>query len=1003
MTDGLSLALLAIVGDVLRGLAVDMLLEFRQRHRAGARGGDPSPAILRRTVERTRDRLVELHRGELRDVSPGEWEAAVHAARESLTAARLDLAAAFDAQLDPDRLARTVHRASPGRPSGYALSAPGHAAYDRIIALTCEQLIGYFRSLPEFEEVLQTHTFWRVSDVARQLDELLRRQDRARPDEDGRFAARYAEVVREQVGGFEMFGANRTRRPRPHTFDKYVTLAVARRSRGEPDEDEDTLTGVGIDVANALVDNPRVIIRAGAGAGKTTLLQWLAAKVADRALWTSGGYVPFFVPLRQFAAGPAELPAPEQLPLLIARLIGGEMPAGWASRRLGSGRALVLVDGVDELPAHRREEARRWLGDLVRAYPNARYVVTSRPPAIDDDWLGEDGFVPFDLLSLSAQGIQDYLGRWHEAAAEEFLDDPAEAEWLRTCRAELGTLIAARPELRRLAANPLLAGLICALFQDRHMHLPRDRKALYDAALELLVLRWDERKGMRLDDLPPLNLEEQVVVLQRLAYSLVKNQDIVLDRAEAVRRIGHAMHGLRPHHADPDRVLQRTLERTGMLREVYDGQIQFVHRTFRDFLAAKEAVEGGDLGLLLSNAHLDQWHDVVIMAVAHARPHERERILRDLLAGNAAARERPQLHDRLRLLAAACLEQAAVTHTDEIREEVRLAARRLIPPASLDDAELLARAGRFVLELLPGPAGLSEEQAACVVRTAAMIGGEGAREIIEGFTAVKEAEVIEELLRAWRLSGDPEGYARTVLADVDFGDRRLEIQRWSRVQYLRYLTRLSTVACRGDTMLDPLAAIPNLRHLELLQNLVVRDLTPLRNARRLRVLHLASCPLIRDLGPLRDTGVTDLRMYLMSAPLETLAGASVSRLEIRDRSLVADLSPIPDDLPLTDLVLNNRPPDRSLRGAERWPSLTHVEFHGTPDRSELRSLAALPHLTAVTLHTPDSVDGLHHLLQLPSLEKIVVHDLPSPDRTAMQAVLDAAPQPTIIIDGLPLR
>jgi hypothetical protein len=35
-------------------------------------------------------------------------------------------------------------------------------------------------------------------------------------------------------------------------------------------------------------------------------------------------------------------------------------------------------------------------------------------------------------------------------------------------------------------------------------------------------------------------------------------------------------------------VLQRTLERTGPLREVYDGQIQFVHRTFRDFLAAND-------------------------------------------------------------------------------------------------------------------------------------------------------------------------------------------------------------------------------------------------------------------------------------------------------------------------------------------------------------------------------------------------------------------------------
>lgn len=92
-----------------------------------------------------------------------------------------------------------------------------------------------------------------------------------------------------------------------------------------------------------------------------------------------------------------------------------------------------------------------------------------------------------------------------------------------------------------------------------------------------------------------------------------------------------------------------------------------------------------------------------------------------------------------------------------------------------------------------------------------MIGGEGARDTIARFTGIDQSVVIDELLRAWRLSEDPEKYATTVLADVDFGDRRLEIQRWSRVQYLRHLTKLTVVSCRGDlTPLDPLAAIPRL-------------------------------------------------------------------------------------------------------------------------------------------------------------------------------------------------
>lgn len=119
------------------------------------------------------------------------------------------------------------------------------------------------------------------------------------------------------------------------------------------------------------------------------------------------------------------------------------------------------------------------------------------------------------------------------------------------------------------------------------------------------------------------------------------------------------MRGLRAYRTDPALVLQRTLERTGLLREPYPGEVQFVHRTFRDYLAAKEVVDSGDLNLLVEHAHLDHWHDVVVMAVAHARPRERDKLLQELLRGNAEAHRDQRVRDRLHLVAAACLEPAA--------------------------------------------------------------------------------------------------------------------------------------------------------------------------------------------------------------------------------------------------------------------------------------------------------------------------------------------------------
>ena len=45
------------------------------------------------------------------------------------------------------------------------------------------------------------------------------------------------------------------------------------------------------------------------------------------------------------------------------------MPTGWAHRMLSQGRALLLVDGVDELPAARRPAVRQWLRDCWPSIP----------------------------------------------------------------------------------------------------------------------------------------------------------------------------------------------------------------------------------------------------------------------------------------------------------------------------------------------------------------------------------------------------------------------------------------------------------------------------------------------------------------------------------------------------------------------------------------------------------------------------------------------------------
>jgi hypothetical protein len=247
-------------------------------------------------------------------------------------------------------------------------------------------------------------------------------------------------------------------------------------------------------------------------------------------------------------------------------------------------------------------------------------------------------------------------------------------------------------------------------------------------------------------------------------------------------------------------------------------------------------------------------------------------------------------------------------------------------------------------------------------------------------------------------------YARTVLAQVDFGDRQLPVRRWYQVQYLKYLTRLTNVSCRGElSVLDPLVAVPNLGSLELLQNTVLRSLAPLTRCASLRSLHLAGCPLLRDLSPLAATAVDTLGLHLMSAALGTLRGSRIRSLSIRDRAIESSLGALPAELPLHELTVDNRPPRRSLRGIGRWPELERVKLFGAPDAADVQELATLPRLRHLELNTPASVGALADLPGIGSLRRLDVRDIAPPARGEIMLVLSHLEPIEVYVDDRPLR
>jgi predicted NACHT family NTPase len=236
-----------------------------------------------------------------------------------------------------------------------------------------------------------------------------------------------------------------------------------------------------------------VLIRGEAGSGKTTLLQWLAVQSArdafGGALSEWNGLVPFFIQLRRWVG--KALPRPEQWLTHVAAPIAGAMPSGWVHRQLQNG-ALVLIDGVDELPDSQRDRVRSWLQGLIANFGAARFIVTSRPAAAEEGWLGAEGFDDSQLQPMERPQIEALIDQWHVAARKQLTDEEILAS-LESYQDSLKRVVQSDRAIRNLATTPLLCAMLCLLNVDRRTKIPKDRMALYRIALETLARRESER------------------------------------------------------------------------------------------------------------------------------------------------------------------------------------------------------------------------------------------------------------------------------------------------------------------------------------------------------------------------------------------------------------------------------------------------------------------------------------------------------------------------------
>jgi hypothetical protein len=813
------------------------------------------------------------------------------------------------------------------KPVFATLGGDAEGLAELVLRECCAYAVGLAGKLPDFHaaatrEILRRHTEL-LAELTRILDALTAmRAQSSGNDLAANFETRYRRVLVQRLDRMQLFGV---RLVSGSTREIELSVAYVTLTSKHPGSVQNR------DVNSALSGIARAVIRGEAGSGKTTLLQWLAIRAANRdfpeALAKWNNHVPFYVALRQYSDKP--FPTPEKLVLGVASNVADLMPGGWTHQALSSG-ALMLIDGIDEVPASRRGEFFEWLRGIAEDFPNATFILSSRPAALDAPMTGASaasrlaklGFAQVVLEPMSLADSEALVSQWHQAVALD-TTDPTDLAMLETYERNLIRALRERPAIRSLASSPLLCSMICVLNWDRKQQLPDNRMELYGSALESLLDRRDSDRDIKPAVLSVLDRASKEALLDGIALWMMRNGFVEADATDIKSQVGLLLQRLPAIPNVEDVVLQELLERSGVLRRPSSDTVDFIHRTFLEFMAARAAVRTGDFGFLAKQAAEESWRETIVFAVGHAQGRQRDQLVGKLL-------QTPFFFFRTRsveadVTAACCLETASSNLDPALLGKLRACAESLFPPRSQKDARILAPAAQLNPTLLKGHDNEGEDTVAACIRCAAINGGELMLEVVESYANVPGDIVWSELILAW------------TAFDAD-----------------RFLQRVIRKR-RGEVQVDVKFEELDEDTLKCLQLLVLKGIYDKSPTDLAAALHLFAKSRALRIGE-RTYGEVDEPIAL-SRVASAVSGASNS------------------------LALRTNPKTVTVLDAQRLAMITSLKTLtlGRCERGALKAIAGLPALGSLSCHVTD-VSELVELTQCKTLEKLNVSGLSIPNR-----------------------
>jgi len=402
----------------------------------------------------------------------------------------------------------------------------------------------------------------------------------------------------------------------------------------------------------------KFVLLGAPGSGKTTLLSFFAVMLAqdnpEKLGWDSGrDCLPILIKIRDFARLSDINILDYARQFAEKTMCVKPLPEGFFEYWLADGRAMILLDGLDEVV----EESKRYavvqqIENFLGQYHQNLAIITSRPAGYKRDFFNTSEFEHYQLQLLDNAKVDEFINHWYDSRVR----DPAEAQRRKD---SIRKALNENDRIKLLARNPLLLTII-ALIHRYQAVLPRARHKLYEKAVETLLKCWDANKKItEQSSFKCLDADDLRRLMEILAYwihtqgstdnpeggTLIAKDELLEQLTQNIKTKKQVERFQAQKEAK--RFVDFIQQRTGLLNEQGQDLYAFVHKTFQEYLCAQEigyqADDEDDFEIILNHIRErlqdSHWREVLLLLIAQQKPKKAAKAMRAILAANSEYEE----------------------------------------------------------------------------------------------------------------------------------------------------------------------------------------------------------------------------------------------------------------------------------------------------------------------------------------------------------------------------